>query len=319
MIEIVFSDSACGSLKMAQHYGEGPFRSGCIGVFVSHDDGSPATAEEIQAAQREYEEQARREWAQGAPMGGDAKDVYGFSLALSMGDISEDQPGPLRQQALEHLYDKVYPEERIVQSLLEGLDAQLLAIRDRIKAGEAVRIWYSSQPDELCGLYWFLTQLPKCAKDVYLVKLPEWELRGDGTISEVSSWGEITPGEWRRYLAFQRPAPAVFRQRCTALWRTLQRENAPLRATVNGRLVSVPETLYDGFIRREIRAEADVFPEARVVGSVLGKYQLGISDFWVALRIEEMIRTGELQAETAASPDQPIYHRMLRKRPGSPT
>ncbi len=313
MIEIVFSDSACGSLKMAQHYGEGPFRSGCVGVYVIHEDGSPATEDEIQAARREAEAQARQEWERGAPMGGSPADVYGFHLALSMGDISEDCPGPLRQQALEKLYGRVYPQENMAQALLEGLEATLAAVQSRIEGGEAVRIWYSGQPDELCGLYWFMTQLPLQAGEVYLVKLPEWELREDGTVLEPSSWGEISPGQWRSYVSLQQPAPPSFRRRCRDLWRGLQRENAPLRAVINGRLVSVPETLYDGFIRREIAAEPDTFPEARVVGSVLGKYQLGIGDLWVALRIEEMCRSGELEPVTETPPDMPIYHRRLRK------
>lgn len=49
-------------------------------------------------------------------------------------------------------------------------------------------------------------------------------------------------------------------------WQTLQRENAPLRAVLNGQLVSVPETLYDDFILREIAAEQDEFREANVIG-----------------------------------------------------
>ena len=51
MIEVVFGDSACGSLKMAQHYGNGKYPGGAIGVIVSHSDGSKPTEEEIQTAQ----------------------------------------------------------------------------------------------------------------------------------------------------------------------------------------------------------------------------------------------------------------------------
>ena len=59
MLEIVFSDSACGSLKAAQHYGQGEYQSGCIGVFVTHEDGTEATPEEIAEAQRQAEAQAQ--------------------------------------------------------------------------------------------------------------------------------------------------------------------------------------------------------------------------------------------------------------------
>lgn len=35
MIEIVFNDSAVGSLKVAQHFGKGPYREGAVSVFLS--------------------------------------------------------------------------------------------------------------------------------------------------------------------------------------------------------------------------------------------------------------------------------------------
>lgn len=101
MLEIVFSDSACGSLKMAQHYGQGVYPGGCIGVIISRSDGRKPSKREKRAAQREAEEAERLAWESGAPMGGNTADVYGFGLMLSIGDISEDAPGMRRRQALE--------------------------------------------------------------------------------------------------------------------------------------------------------------------------------------------------------------------------
>lgn len=87
-----------------------------------------------------------------------------------------------------------------------------------------------------------------------------------------------------------------------------------MRATLNGQLVSVTETLYDDFILREIAAEDGTFQEAMVVGRTLGKYQLGIGDSWVALRIEEMIHAGKLEIVTPAAEDMPRYYRILKKQ-----
>ena len=47
MLEIVFTDSACGSLKAAQSFGKGKYRGGCIGIFISRGDGTKPTQEEI--------------------------------------------------------------------------------------------------------------------------------------------------------------------------------------------------------------------------------------------------------------------------------
>ena len=39
MVEIVFSESACGSLKIAQTYGSGKYRGSAISVFIRHENG----------------------------------------------------------------------------------------------------------------------------------------------------------------------------------------------------------------------------------------------------------------------------------------
>ena len=40
MIEIVFGESACGSLKIAQTYGKGKYRGSAVSIFMRHEDGS---------------------------------------------------------------------------------------------------------------------------------------------------------------------------------------------------------------------------------------------------------------------------------------
>lgn len=318
MMEILFSDSACGSLKMAQHYGEGEYQGGCISVLVSHRDGSKPTGAEVEAAQREAEEQERLAWENATPLGGNSADIYGFNLVLSVGDISESRPGIRRRQVLEHLYS-VYPNDegwQAAQDIMNKVDGDLKTVRERAAAGEALRIWYSSQPEEMCGLYWFMEQLDQWEMQdgqVFMVRLPEWEADEKGNIVQKSGWGDVASEEWYRYLALQKPVPPAFCQSGALYWRTLQKENAPLRAVLDGRLVSAPETLYDDFIIREIAAQEDNFQEAIVVGRVLGKYQLGMKDSWVALRIEEMIHAGKLEAVTAAAEDMPAYHRILKK------
>lgn len=82
---------------------------------------------------------------------------------------------------------------------------------------------------------------------------------------------------------------------------------------VHGHLVSVSEEFYDNFILREIEAEEEQFSEATIIGRILGKYRLGIGDYWIAFRIEEMIHAGKLEALTTASKDMPSYHRLLKR------
>ena len=55
MLEIVFSESACGALKLAQRYGEGRYRGGAIGVIARNKDGSEPSREELDKLRREAE------------------------------------------------------------------------------------------------------------------------------------------------------------------------------------------------------------------------------------------------------------------------
>ncbi len=318
MIDILFSESACGSLKMAQHYGKGKYQEGCIGIFISHPDGSKPTKEEIETARQEAKEKERLAWESSTPLGGKATDIYGFNLVLSVGDISENQPGIKRKQTLEHLYS-IYPNDegrQAAEEILKRANEDLKTVRERTAAGEPLRIWYSNQPDEMCGLYWFMGQLNQWKLNggqVFIVKLPEWEADKKGNSVRKNSWGEVAPEEWHRYLALQKPVLPVFIQSYASHWQELQAENAPLRAMLNGHLVSTSEKLYDDFILHEIAAEGEEFQEAMIVGRVIGKYQLGIGDSWIALRIEEMIHAGKLKAVTAGTQNMPIYHRVLKK------
>ena len=317
MVEVVFGASACGSLRQAQHYGKGPWRSPVFGVVLGSTDGQPPSPKELRAAQRRAEEQSRREWEEAVPLGGEPRDIYCLELALSMGDISEEMPGPLRQQALEDLVRGTCPAEEArqqAQRLWEESQEALSAVVARSVAGETVRVWYSQQPDELCGMYFLLERLESAGATgpVSLVKLPQWEERSDGTLVHRIGWGEVGPGEWGRLAAAAYTPSPVRRHFFANCWRDLRWKNAPLRAVVNGQLMGVPVDFYDGFIRWEIAAADREFHQAHVIGQVLGRGPR-IGDAWVALRMEEMIRTGLLEVVSQAPPDGPAYRRILRR------
>lgn len=317
MIEIVLTDSACGGLKMAQQYGEGNYAGGCTSVIFSKKDGSEPTPAEIEEAQKAAEEQIRLKWEKGTPMGGNPADVFGFNLMLSIGDISKDHFAIKRQQAINELWS-IYPDDPSEGSfdVTTELSATLQIICERGAHGEDIRIWYSNQPDELCGLYWFMAELQPLEKQlgtVLIVKLPEYEYHENNAVVNHVSWGEISPGNWHQYTALAEATTSVFRLSCAMQWRSLQEENAPLRAVLNGKLHGVPENIYDSFIFQEIAKQDNEFHEANLIGNVLGNYQLGIGDAWVAHRIESMIADGKLLPVSDAPKDGPIYHRRLKK------
>ena len=317
MIEVVFSESAYGSLKVAQHYGGGKYRGVATAVFLRDQGDSEPTTAQIQDAQQRAEERARRSWENAVPLGGKQEDLYCISLAWSVGEISESMIGSQRREVMEKLFS-VWSEDQtaqIIDKKIQDAKTALTAVLERCSAGEDIRVWYSHNPDEMCGMYWLLAQLRplKQSGSIYLIKLPEWEYTGENTISMRNGWGEIGPGEWGRYLPLQQEAQPAFLSLCATKWSQLKEENAPLRVLLNGQLQSASEDIYDSFILREILAQPEVFNEAFVIGNVLGKYQLGIGDAWVAQRIDKMIAEGKLEIVERAPADHPVYRQKLRK------
>lgn len=317
MIEVAFSDSAAGGLKIAQRYGIGPYRGGAIGVIVAGQDGAESTQEEIDRARKNAQEREKRMWESAVPMGGDPADVFGFHLALSVGEIAEEGFVQNRLDTLRRLF-AFYPEEArdAAAALMEGLPEALETVLSRAAHGEPVRIWYSEKPDDRCGLCWLADQLVRrgTIEQIFLVKLPEVEIREKGSIVTYSGWDEMEPGGFGRYASQARQAAYEELRYYAAQWKDLQQENAALRAVVSGRLCSVPEDFYDGFIRREIARQPEEFEEAALIGRILGQYQLGVGDGWIALRIEQMVQNGELAILTRPGLHEPAYHRRLKKR-----
>lgn len=281
MIEVVFSESAAGSLKMAQSYGKGEFKAPAIAIMVRQSDGRKATKAEIEALKCKEEERAHLDWENAVPMGGNSSDIFSFSLAHSVGDITGNGICENRLAALNYLFGN-YPQCEGASAAKEIFDravVHLKILQKRLSAGEAVRLWYSEQPDEMCGLYWFMSQAAQwnTPAKLYVVKLPDWEAHGHVIITH-TGWGEVTPGEWHKYVNLQKEVSAQFVSAAASRWKELQRDNSPLRAVINGELQSVPEDFYDCFINRELATQDNQFHEARLIGNILGNYQLGISD-----------------------------------------
>jgi len=300
MIEVVFSQSAYGSLKVAQSYA----------MRMRYSDGISSAAE-IRASQ------VREAQSADDVFNGQQQDIYCFSLALSIGDISDGGLGDQRRAVLRQLLsvDPSVNLDRHVDENLAKTIAALSALVKRYVAGEAVRIWYSHNPDELCGMYWLMSQLRpfNLQTPIYLVMLPLWEYGKENTVISRTGWGEIAPEEWSKYVVLQEEVRLARLSSCFAKWQQLQEENSPLRATLNGHLQSVPEVVYDSSILREIDALPDEFKMAVVIGNVLGKYQLGIGDVWIALRIEKLINDGFLEVVQEAPKGEASYRRILRK------
>lgn len=306
MLEILFTEGAAGSMQYAKSIKN---IAGCsTSVFIRKADGSEPTPEELIREQVKVEKEYRKKMENAAPMEGSSRDIACFPLNLSMGDIFEPF-SDCRADFLQSLVLIAGSEFADVgRELMDTARKSLERVRS---ATGPVRIWFSRHPDELCGLCHLLTLLPAGA-DIRVVELPDHEVLGS-ELRTYTGWGDVEPTDLGRFQALERPLSDVERRYYCGLWRELQSENGPMRAVVNGKLSTVGEDFYDCFILRELEAQPREFHEGRLIGRILGRYGLGISDSLIALRLEEFISRGMLAPVTEPEVNHPIYHRILRK------
>lgn len=285
MLELCFSQSARGGLRCAQHCGGGGRK--VFGVIVGRDDGRPVTRKEIRQAQKQAQQKREALDREAIPLGGTPSDVLGLSLGLDMEDIREPL-GEARRELLRRWYDG--NDEAADQDWQETLESA-----DRLRAcgtGDAVRIWVDHTPSSACGLLHAASILEKTGAAVSVVPLPRWREEGKAVVS-YQGWGEVEPELFGHFLSREEPVPPRILGVMASRWRELQRENAPLRAVVNGWIRSVGEDFYDGLIRKHIPEGQTKI--ANIIGDVLGREKPGIGDVWLAERIRWMLSTGELR------------------------
>lgn len=308
MLDVLFFDSAAAALHQALGRRKPIGRT--IGIFATGGAISPLEAKQFQQKSDAHQQDC---WENAVPLDGDPRGIVCLPLALSVGNIAESGIGTGREAAVSMLAGVFHNSDT---SLLKARNSYARLL-ERMQQHEPIRIWASQQPDEMCGAYWLMEQLRPIGLEnleITLVKLPEWHQDPAGNIVQYTSWGEVPPHCFGRLAQNGRKLPTVYLLNMAAHWQALQSENAPLRAVINGRLVSVPESLYDSFILRELEAQTDVFVEGQLIAQVMAKYQLGISDAWIAIRMEQFIQGGLLTPESPPQPDEPIYSRTLRKR-----
>lgn len=287
MLELCFDMSTRGALRVAQHCGRGG--KGAVGVIVAaSDQGDPAVAEQearrAAEAFRRHQEELERE---AIPLGGDPGDVMTLSLGLDMGDIREPL-GEVRHQLLKQWYDWDEVADRDWGRCLEAAE-HLKAVGP----GDTVRIWVDRTPASACGLLHAASLLKDTKAAVHVVALPPWRERPDGVVETYLGWGEVEPERFGHFLSREEPVPPLALGAMAHRWEVLQKENAPLRAVVNGQVRSVGEDFYDDLIRRHIpEGQTKIAP---IIGNVLGQEWPGIGDVWLAERIRWMLSTGELR------------------------
>lgn len=117
---------------------------------------------------------------------------------------------------------------------------------------EPIRMWICvCDPAELCGLYFVCRLMVGAQIPLSVVRVPK-QSEKDNCIISYRSTGEINPEASSSFTKYEEPISQLKCRVYANIWSGLVRENAPLRAIINGSLIGVPKDFYDYALRANI-------------------------------------------------------------------
>lgn len=278
MIEIMFGESEAASMKAAKSTIVTGKVNGPVSVWMAGKKTPPP--------------KPFTGWIEGTP-----EEVICLGFMMDIGNIKEPMESPYRRELIYSMYaqNQWEQEEEIKEELKNAGNVyvkELQRLKNDLDHGEPVRIWYSDAPYSRCGFYSLCQILKEYSNAMSVVKLPEYVVL-DKKIVSYQSWNDVSAEEFAGFLPYEKPLSREEVRMYAMLWSGLVEDNSPLRAVVNGKVLSVPEDFYDFLIWKWLK-NAPV-KEARLIGTILGRSQLGVGDWWYARRIEAYIEQGKIR------------------------
>ena len=278
MIEVLFAESEAASMKVAKNT-----------IMYGKTDGPTAV---WLVGKKKPRQKPFASWIPGT-----AKEVICLGFLLDIGDIRQEVDSDYRKKLICSLYaqeqwGKVAELEGELQKAVDAYAKELVRLQQYLTEGESIRIWYSNAPYSRCGFYMLCSLLQKYENDISVVKMPEYEIRGN-VIQSYQSWGDVSAEEFAAFLPYEKKLSKQEIRMYAGFWNELKEDNSPVRAVVNGKVVGVPEFFYDFLIWKRLTNEP--IKEARLIGNILGHYPFGIGDWWYAKRINHFISEGKIK------------------------
>ena len=278
MIEVLFGESEAASTKAAKSMEIVGYVNGPTSVLVTGKETPP--------------ERTFAGWVEGT-----SEDVVCLGFMLDIGNIKEPIDSPYRKNLIYSMYaqNQYVKNPEIDQELKltgEVYLNELLRLKEYLENGETARVWYSDTPYSICGFYSLCQILQKYKNEIHIVKLPEYMVRKTSIIS-YRNWGEVSAEEFAEFLTYERVLTKEEVRMYAQLWTELTEDNSPLRAMINGKVTGVPEDFYDFLIWKRLTRKP--IKEARLIGDILGCFQIGMGDWWFARRIEHFIQQDKIK------------------------
>lgn len=217
--------------------------------------------------------------------GNNEQNILCIGFHLDIGEIRSEIEGRERRHECVKLNPSMETNEEEMNQFMRRQKKDFQTLISEAGKGKSIRIWKSDTPSSVSGLAFVCYALRHIDCKITVVPLPEF-VESEGTLVSYSDWSEVPPKEMHTFLSFERELHPFEKGHYSMIWDDLRKENAPLRAVVNGQLISVPEDFYDHIILKTIPDKE--FEMQTVVGELMG-YSLGVTDSWFIHRINELI------------------------------
>lgn len=238
------------------------------------------------------------------------EDVLYIGSNLDIGRLSADPSDYKRQKLLNEVLDNGFlnPSElRQVSKEQRGQIEKLLAAANK---GKVIRIWKSEAAFSATAFSFVCHLLKDIHCEIRVISLVKNYVDARNRLISFQYWGELAPEDYHSFPLIEEKLTEVEKKSQSALWKELKKENSPLRAVVNGTLISVPEDFYDHLLIKNFPDEE--FKVEELLTEVIGKYPLAVTDGWYLYRLDQMIERNQLKVTSPKNVDSP-FQKILKK------
>ena len=236
--------------------------------------------------------------------------TYSF-CGLEFGKIDEENFIESRKKWIDFAFAICSPKER--KKILKEEVARFNEIIETAKKGEVLRIWCATTPCAKSGFYHLIYHLQGIDCPILVVEMPaSFSSYRSGDENVDHSWGEVEPKMMEKGVLLQRELLREERDITASKWAKLVEENADLRLNIDGELTSVPIDYMDKEIMDA--APLEEFKMVTLIGFILAHSRHGVSDSFIAERIEALIERNDLTVIKRAKKREDYYRDTILKR-----
>jgi len=203
----------------------------------------------------------------------------------------QPQPQPVAAAAEETAAPPAEEEPWADAELVKQLKALLKA-----EPEQEVWIWAGQNARDVCGYYWLVSQLYDFAGRIHIIYLNNLPfLNEKNAVFYPTHLHQILPKEFLKAKKLARPVSLAEFELDGDEWHRLMNENAGIRLLEGGKKIKgEPAVHYDKELLQQSSKEFQ--KAAKVVGQVTGKLKYPVLDQYLAWRLKELIKEGQLES-----------------------